>query len=496
MTPSARSSSHPLTKTLFAAGQQCAKRLYLDSRQVEDGDVPPERRPQAEAGAAIAGLARTAFPGGRTIASTDFDQAVIETTAALADGKQTVLFDAAFRHQQLEVRTDILIRSKLGVELFEVKSGVKVKPRHVRDVAFQVHVLEACGMTVRAATVLHLNGQYRHAGDDYPVQELFKHVDVTAKVRSLMPKIVEQIRRFAEVVDDDASLELPTGTFCFRPLTCHHLSRCVAEGPAHPLIELPELSRQLEFELHQKGIEALTQIDPKEPGLTPAQRRALRALHENRLIVDQVVIDELLDLEPPLHFVECFAALHVLPRLPGGRPWHRVPFGWSETRLHEDGSVSEHGFIADGKIDPREAVVQTLAENLAGAGTIVCYGHHLEEQLRALLDEIPEQKPQVRALLNKPILEFDQLLRAGVDHPELRGHYDLESVAAALVQRHRPTDLEYESSAAAEQALDRLLNTRTRSATRDKIRAQIAALGQWRATSMLAIYRALISDSR
>lgn len=492
MTPSASSSSHPLTKALFAAGQQCAKRLYLDSRQTEDNDLPPERRAQAEAGTAIIALARTAFPGGRTIAATDFDQAVTETAAALADGKETVLFDAAFRHRQLEVRTDILIRSKLGVELFEVKSGIKVKPRHVRDVAFQVHVLEAGGMNVRAATVLHLSGQYRHGGGDYPVHELFQHVDVTGKVRNLIPKVAEQVGRFAEAVDDDASLDLPTGTFCFRPLTCHYLTRCIAEGPPHPLIELPGLSRQLEFELHQKGIEDLTQIDIEEPALTPAQRRALRALRDDALVVDSVVTDELRDIEPPLHFVDCFAALHVLPRLPGGRPWHRVPFGWAERRLDEDGSVSDHGFVADGKDDPREAFVRTLAQKLEGPGTVICYGYDLEDQLRALLEEIPEHKPRVRALLNKPILRFDELIKAGVDHPGLRGRYDLETVGATLAQRQRPADLEFDSAAAAEHAFDRLLNPRTRSATRDKIRAQVMALGDWRAATMLAIYRSLI----
>jgi hypothetical protein len=495
---SARSRSRPLTKTLFASGLQCAKRLYLD---YHEPDAVPESEPQrqalAEVGLSLIEHARKAFPSGRLIGEKNIDLAVEQTAAALAGTKDVVLFDAAFRHDLLEVRVDILVGSRSGVDLFEVKSGIKVKPRHVRDVAFQVLVIEAAGHPVKSASVLHLNGQYRHGGGaEYPVHELFKHLDVTDRVRRMLPKIAESVAAFRRAIEDPATLDLPTGTFCSRPFPCGYLPRCRAEGPAHPLIDLPELGTEQEFAWHAKGIDSVTALTEDEPGLTAVQRRALRSMREKGLVVEDLVTAELAELEFPLHFVECFAGLHVLPRFAGARPWHRVPFGWCEHRLHADGRTEVHAHIADGKSDPRSKFVVTLADAVAGPGTLVCFGHDAEEQLRVLLEELPDDKPRIRMLLNMPILEFHHLIHAGVYHPDLRGSFELDALANALGIEPLPAEAEIRTPAQAAHALDRLLNPRTRATTRSKLRDQVAALGSWRTGVMLAIYRRLAREPR
>jgi hypothetical protein len=487
-----------LTKALFASGLQCAKRLYLDYH--EPDAIPesgPPRQALAEVGRAIIEHARKAFPNGRTVDETNFDNAAEQTSAALSGSKDVVLFDAAFRHDLLEVRADILVGSRAGVDLFEVKSGIKAKPRHVRDVAFQMSVIEAAGLPVRSASILHLNGQYRHGDSgEYPVHELFKHVDVTAKARRLLPRVAESVSSFRRAIEEPSTLDLPTGTFCSRPFPCGYLPRCRAEGPPSPLIDLPELGREQEFAWHARGIDDLTRLALDDAELTPVQRRALRSIRENEPVVEDLVVAELSELEFPLHFVECFAGLHVLPRFAGARPWHSVPFGWCEQRLHEDGRVEEHAHIADGKGDPRSKFVVTLADSLAGPGTLVCYGHDAEEQLRSLLDELPDDKPRIRTLLNMPILEFHHLIRAGVYHPAMRGSFELDAVAAAFGVEPLPPEVELRSPEEAAQALDRLLNARTRATTRSKLRDQIAALGSWRTAAMLTIYRTLASRAR
>ena len=83
--------------------------------------------------------------------------------SALQATSPAAVFNAAFRIDGVEVRADIVTHgSDGGVEIFEVKSGTKVKPRHVKDVAFQIYAIERSGFEVKKATILHLNSQYRH----------------------------------------------------------------------------------------------------------------------------------------------------------------------------------------------------------------------------------------------------------------------------------------------------------------------------------------------
>ena len=158
------------------------------------------------------------------------------------------------------------------IDIFEVKAGTTVKPRHVLDVALQMHAIEAAGWTVKSASILHLNPKYQHqGGKTYPVQQLFKNVDVTGKAQKQLKKVAEQIKSFLTLVEDEGSLELPLGTWCRTPLPCPYLDRCLAEGPEFPLIHLPMLKPELESQLHEQAIEDLTQLDEQQPGLTLPQ---------------------------------------------------------------------------------------------------------------------------------------------------------------------------------------------------------------------------------
>ena len=492
MSTSANPDSRPFDKVLFGAGMQCAKRLYLDYHYPsEQPELPRARRALAEAGSALLHHARNAFPGGRQVELERFEVAAEETAEALA-GTGAVLFDAAFAHESLRVRSDVVIQTPEGLDLFEVKSGTKVKPRHIRDVAFQVMVIEACGHSVGTISVLHVNANYRHTeGGDYPVHKLFKHVDITAKVRRVLPQVQELVASFERALGSADTLSLPTGTYCQRPFPCAYLPRCLAEGPDHPLAELPDLDRELETALHLEGVEILDDLDPARPGLTMTQRRALLSLREDRLIVEDVVGAELDDLDFPLHFVECFSTLDVLPQRAGARPWHRTPFAWVEQRLHQNGDVEQYEWVCDGKEPPRERFVESLAEALQGEGTMITYGHDVEDRLRTLLDELPEHKSSVRALLNRSILEFDKLVRAGVYHPDMHGDFSLDSVARALGAQPMPDDLELRSPADAAAAFERILAPRTRATTRKKVGEQVIALGRWRTAALIAIYQRL-----
>lgn len=490
------SRSRPLDKALFQSGLQCVKRLYLDYHVPEGMPAPAQvSLERQEAGRRLVELARQAFPRGTTTDPDDMDRAVEQTKELIAAGQPVAIFDAAFRCEGVDVRADVVIPNAAGgVDLFEVKSGIKIKARYLKDVALQVHVIERGGVPVRSATVLHLNARYRHrGGSNYPVQQLFKYANVSDKVRRVVPMIDERLATFRAVLGDPMTRELPTGTWCTAPFPCIYLPACREEGVEHPLIDLPDLTREQESELHQQGVEDVTRIDVKQKGLSLLQRRALRAIAENAAVVEPFVARELRDLPPPLHFLDFTTVLQVLPWFERSRPWQHIPFQWSDTIRHADGRSEALGFSADGKDDPRPAFLRSLADAVRGRGTLVMYGPAVGLRLRELLDDVVGHKAEARALLGMPHFDLGQLVHAGVYHPGFRASFALEDVHRALTGKGGVAELEVRDESTAAATFQKLLQSRARAPTREKAVRPLQAFGRWRSAAIAAVYEELLS---
>lgn len=487
-----------ITNALFTSGLQCAKRLYLDYHYPKKAPDPGETQAMiAEVGTELVELASSAFPKG--VAIDPADKAAVATTEKLCkEKKPQVVFHGRFRHAGVEVGCDILISSGDGtLDLFEVKAGVTIKPRHITDLALQVHVLEKLGYKVRRTSIIHLNRRYLHDGGKHPVHELFKNVDATNRVRKHVAKIEGMLQRFQQTLEDDSTLELPTGSWCRAPLNCPYLSRCASEGPDHPLVELPNLSRSLVDGLHQEAIEDINAVDPERPGLTPTQRRVVRAVQAGGPVIEPRVFNEVAECSHPMHFVWFENLLEVLPRYARTRPWQKVPFAWHRILLKADGKLEHASFITDGKEDTRAKFVHTLLDATIGAHTLFFFPHDVEDRLRELVEDLTgEDKARARALLNSPFLELQALLRNGLYHPEFHGEFDLPTMAQALVKGIKYDDLEVQNSDQCSAAVRKIVNTRTRAATRTKLQEAVSAWMKRQAEAMYGIWQRLLQEAK
>lgn len=484
------SESPRITNALFTSGLQCPKRLYLDHHFAKKAPDPGETQSMiAEVGAELVELASSAFPKGVAIDPND-KEAVAKTEELCRAKKPQVVFHGRFRLKDVEIGCDILIASGDGsLDLFEVKAGVTIKPRHIMDLALQVYVLEKLGYQVKRTSVIHMNRRYVHAGGKHPVHELFKNVDATARVRRHIGKIEGMLASFGKVLDDKSSLDYPTGTWCRAPLTCPHLGRCIAEGPSHPLVELPNLTRTQIEALHQDAIEDLSQVDAKKDGLTQIQKRVLTSVQQDEMVIEPRVFAELAECEYPMHFVWVEYLLEVLPRYENSRPWQKIPFAWHRIVLKSEDTIEHATFFSDGKEDPRPRLVHTLLDATIGAHTVFFYPHDIEDRLRELVEDLTgEDKARARALLNSPFLELQALVHGGMYHPAFRGEFDLPTVHRALVPDVNHEDLEIATADAAGAAVRKIANTRTRATTRAKLQEALAAWMRCQAEGMHAIW--------
>src|SRR5438445_5318511 len=147
-----------LSKSKFVAGVQCRKRLYLQVHHPGLG-AEPEASDFAimKQGREVGLLARQLFPGGIEVNGSGGLEAAIRTTRDLVTNPEVpAIFEGAFEHQGVVVKTDILQRRKENRwRLVEVKSTSELKEHHLEDMAIQSHVVSHSGVDLGSVWLAH-----------------------------------------------------------------------------------------------------------------------------------------------------------------------------------------------------------------------------------------------------------------------------------------------------------------------------------------------------
>jgi hypothetical protein len=112
-----------LTKSRFKLALDCPTRLYYTGKKeyIDRRLNDPFLLALAEGGFQVGELAKLYFPGGINIEDLDHETAISKTNE-LVKQENVVIYEAAFRFENLFIRADILIKQKDHIELIEVKS--------------------------------------------------------------------------------------------------------------------------------------------------------------------------------------------------------------------------------------------------------------------------------------------------------------------------------------------------------------------------------------
>ena len=341
-----------LSKSKFVAGVQCLKRLYLQVHAPELAGEPDEGSLAVmDQGHEVGLLARDMFPGGSAVEGTGLE-ALEHTAELLADGNVSALFEAAFEHEGVRVRVDILERLPRGRwRLIEVKSSTALKDYYVYDVAIQQHVLKGCGLDV-VPCLVHLNRDYVYDGRRYQLDRLFTILDLTEEIAKLdrdLPKLLDAQRRTLAL---EETPEIEPGPQCTNPITCEFYDHCNVPRPGDHVSFLPGMRPYRVAELIELGISSIHDIPPDHP-LSPRQRRACDTVQAGQPWFGEGLKEELSALAHPLFFMDFETVYPALPRYPGMRPYDHIPFQWSVHVQRQPGAELEHfGFLAADDWDP------------------------------------------------------------------------------------------------------------------------------------------------
>ena len=152
-----------LTKTKFKLGLDCLSKLFFsfDSNYNDIKKMDSFLQYLAEGGFQVEEYARQHFPNGKLIdvPHRDFNNCSYYTRNFIEQNENITLFEAGFKHKNLFIRADIVVKKGNTLQLFEVKAksyegedtifgkGGQLKREwkpYFFDLAFQTYVVQLC----------------------------------------------------------------------------------------------------------------------------------------------------------------------------------------------------------------------------------------------------------------------------------------------------------------------------------------------------------------
>ena len=423
----------PLTKSLYVAGMQCARRLWLEVHAPESATPPGEFELGLRArGESVGRAAHALFPGGVLVdtPAQDHAAAVVRTRALVEDGAVPALFEAAFRHAGVDVRVDVLERLADGrFGLREVKSSSKPKPGHADDLAVQRFVVEGSGLALASTELVHVDGDYALGADasapsgaapiDWPAYfarvEMRDALDADPETRP--EGVAGHVSRLHAEIASPAPPAVEPGSHCRRSQLCPYWAHCTADkGPAWAIGRMRGDARIRERRLH--------------------------ALATGERWVSTDLAAALAPAAPPVWHLDFEALGSAIPLYPGTHPNDHIAFQWSLHGLDADDRIEHLEFLADGDVDPRPAVAETLVAALSGdARPIVSYSPYEARMLRDLAEHVPDRAAELDALRSR-LVDLLPIVRGHVYDAGFGSSYSIKSVAPVLAPHVTYADLE------------------------------------------------------
>jgi hypothetical protein len=351
------------------------------------------------------------------------------TQAEIRNGTKTI-YEAAFSHNNIFVKVDILHKDQDVWEIFEVKSSTEIKDVYLDDSAIQYYVLTGSGLPVSKVFLVHINNQYIREGDIDP-KSLFTVNDITDTVKDKQPYIAENILKMKEMLKSDMP-DIDIGKHCGKPYPCDFQGYCRQHIPKNSVFDLRKKGVN-KYRLYRQGIIEMKDIPPNI--LNKYQRLQLEASINKTEKIDKNAIRAFFDkLFFPLCFLDFETFYTALPLFDGTRPYQQIPFQYSLHIQDSKGVDLKHfEYLAEPRKDPRRELLIKLIEAIPKKSCIITYTDFETIILRELAEWFLEYKEQIENLIGNirdisvPFRKMDYY------HWQMNGSYSLKEVLPVLV---------------------------------------------------------------
>ncbi len=431
-----------LSKSSFIRGLQCHKSLYLYKHQPELRDeISEAQQALFQSGTDVGIYAQKLFPGGVEIpfGKGTLSKQLALTSSEIEKGTNT-LYEAAFVHDNVFVKVDILHKGKRGWELYEVKSSTGGKNVYLDDIAVQYYVLKGAGLPVSKAFLVHINNKYVRKGK-IEVKKLFEIIDVTKRVKDKQDSIKRDLAKQKKMLKGDIP-EIDIGKYCSTPYDCDFQGHCWQHIPEDSIFELMGIGVN-KFDLYKQGIVHLKNV-PLD-SLNHHQGIQAHATLKKKILVDKGKIKKFIDsLWYPLYFLDFETFDCAIPPYDGLRPYQKVPFQYSLDYLEKKGSkMGHHEYLAPPDTDPREGIIARLIKEIPQDACVIVYNMSFE---KGVLNQFAEWFPKYKRKIDRIISNIRDLAAPfrskDYYHYKMNGSYSMKIVLPILVSELSYNDMD------------------------------------------------------
>jgi len=482
-----------LTKSRYTAGLQCLRRLWLNVHEPVTWDEP-ESGSSEDIGIEIGRMAHLLFPGGIVVQEKPWEHAaaVTRTAALMADRSVPAIFEAAFEHNGVRIRVDVLERRARGYwGMYEVKSSGGVKDHHYDDVAVQIYVLRGSGIRLSSAEILHVNKDYvcDRKGVSWP--KFFSRVDVKTEAKRRLDGIEARLKKQRTCLSRRQAPAVEPEAHCHAPFSCEHWDHCTQSKPADWVFHMPHLSMTRRAELKTLGVESIAAI-PDDFRLSLRQGIIRDAMRSGKPFIAEDLSERLDGFGPPAFYLDFEAFMPAVPLYPGTRPYQVIPFQWSLHQRDSDGKIQHRDFLAEADSDPRRPFAATLIAALRGTKLpIIVYSPYERARLTELAKHFPDLAKPLHSIMRR-LADLLPVVRSGVYHPDFDFSASIKTAAPALCPDVTYDDLEeIADGGAASTAFWSMASGRTDAETSQRLRRSLREYCHRDTWAMVRLHQAL-----
>ena len=477
-----------ISKSQYIRGRQCLKSLWLYRHKPEIRDeIGTAQQAVFDAGTDVGILAQQYFPGGVLIPYDGFTllEQIALTQTTIEKGAD-VIYEAAFCYENVFFKADILRKTAVGWELYEVKASTAVKEVHIEDMALQNYVLQGLGMKLTNAYLMHINNQYIRQGD-IEIRKLFSVEDVTYEIDALRPEVAKHLATMGTVLKGGMP-SIDIGPHCSQPYDCDFREHCWQHIPSPSVFDFARIGKKA-FELYNSGILHMKDTPPDE--LNDKQLVQLEAWKQQKDVINLPELRQFLDsLSYPLCFMDFETFATPVPLYDGIRPYQQVTFQYSLHVLNTNGGVLEHyEYLADGAVNPQRDFIESLLRGIPKGAMVVVWNATFERQrLQELMQVFPDKEEQIQKILEGIVDLMLPFQRRYIYKPGFQGSYSIKKVLPYMVDELSYQELDINNGTAAMAGWLQMRNESKRE-EREILRQQLIAYCQMDTYAMVEILR-------
>lgn len=461
-----------LSKSRIIAWKQCPRRLWLQVHRRDLLAVADDVERGFQIGYEVGEVAQGLYPHGILIKDCDNPAAALTSTrAAMAAHPELPIFEAAFQHDGVLVRADLLLPGAAGYRMIEVKSSASVKPYHYDDCALQAWVIRQNHLPLASIELAHIDTAFVYQGDgDY--RGIFQHEKLDDAIEPLIEAVPDWIQEARRTLSGSEPAIEP-GSQCDDPFACPFSTYCTrhiepAIPPEYPLDVLYRMRAKTKDALRAAGIEDACLVPPEFLNETQQWIQRISQTGEPELHPNAGA--SLSGLSYPRYYLDFETINLAVPRWARTRPYvTQVPFQWS-CHIEESRHQLRHEMFLDvSGDDPRRQCAENLIEVLGTAGPVFVYCQAFEKgRIAELAALYPDLAPALLAI-NMRMVDLLPIARAHYYHPRMKGSWSIKAVLPAIAPDLRYDALAVGDGGAAQEAYREILHPDTPAARKQAL---------------------------